>query len=253
MYRCYNTLMENTINIGQAAIMLGINTQTLRRWDKSGELSAKRNTSGKLFYDQNDLENFLKSNLKYFLKTAENWSFAKNAFVLPDGLYCPDRSVFKARLSRLEYDLRENNLFEGIYSLVVAVAGEIGNNSFDHNLGNWPDVLGIFFGYNIKKRTIILADKGQGILATLKRVRPNLTTHQEALRTAFTEIVSGRFPENRGNGLKFVKQVVQENGFSLFFQSGDATLSLSNKGGDEIGSLNASDRFLRGCFARLNF
>ena len=69
MYKCYNVIMENTINIGQAAAMLGINIQTLRRWDKSGELSAKRQASGRLFYYQNDLEDFLKSKLKkFFLK-----------------------------------------------------------------------------------------------------------------------------------------------------------------------------------------
>lgn len=252
MYKCYHVIMENTINISQAATMLGLNTQTLRRWDKSGELSAKRNASGHLFYYQSDLEDFLKSNLKYFLKIAENWAFAEKAPILPDGFYCPDRSVFKARLSRFEYDLKENPLFNDIYSLVVAIAGEIGNNSFDHNLGNWPDVLGIFFGYNLKERTAILVDRGQGILATLKRALPDLTNHQDALKAAFTEIISGRTPESRGNGLKFVRQVVRDNDFSLFFQSGDATLLL-NKDNDEVSPLNDNKYSLRGCFARLNF
>ena len=48
----------------------------------------------------------------------------------------------------------------------VAVAGEIGNNSFDHNLGNWADMIGIFFYYDEKTHTIILADRGQGVLVT---------------------------------------------------------------------------------------
>ncbi|MCX6785717.1 MAG: MerR family transcriptional regulator [Candidatus Komeilibacteria bacterium] len=245
--------MKDIINISQAAAMLGLNIQTLRRWDISGELSAKRDASGRLFYYQSDLEDFLKANSKYFLKTAEKWARAKNAPDLPNGFYCPDRSVFKARLSRFESDLKNNPLWQKNYSLIVAIAGEIGNNSFDHNLGNWPDVLGIFFGYILKERTVILADRGQGILATLRRVAPDLTTHQGALKAAFTEILSGRAPENRGNGLKFVKQVVQDNDFSLFFQSGDATLLLNNKNKDEALSLNTGDYFLRGCFAKLNF
>lgn len=249
----YNVVMKNIVSISQAAEMLDINIQTLRRWNISAKLPAKRDDLGHLFYYQNDIEDFLKENYKYFFKVAENWAFAEKAPNLPDGFYCPDRSVFKARLSRFEYDLKDNPLFKENYSLIVAIAGEIGNNSFDHNLGNWPDILGIFFGYAPKEKTVILADRGQGVLATLKRVAPNLTTHQDGLKTAFTEILSGRAPENRGNGLKFVKQVVKNNDFSLFFQSGNATLLLNNKNNDEVLSLNASDYFLMGCFAKLNF
>lgn len=38
---------------------------------------------------------------------------------------------------------------------------------------------------------------------------------------AFTKTVSGRSPEKRGNGLKFVLKVVQEKGWKLEFYSGN--------------------------------
>lgn len=48
----------------------------------------------------------------------------------------------------------------------------------------------------MRKRYIVLADRGLGILETLKQVRPTLKTHIEAVNVAFTEILSGRAPEN---------------------------------------------------------
>ena len=114
----------------------------------------------------------------------------------------------------------------GVFSLVSSCVGELGNNSFDHNLGNWPDIPGIFFGYSTQKRYIVLADRGQGILTTLQRVRPSLRRHTDALRVAFTEVLTGRSPEHRGNGLKYVRKIVTQNDFSLQFQTGDAFLAL---------------------------
>ena len=43
----------------------------------------------------------------------------------------------------------QSGLSENIVPLIVAVAGEIGNNSFDHNLGKWPDSPGVFFGFDV--------------------------------------------------------------------------------------------------------
>ena len=136
-------------------------------------------------------------------------------------------------------------------SLLSAVAGEIGNNSFDHNLGNWPDIPGIFFSYDMRTRMIVLADRGQGILTTLKRVKPELNAHDEALRVAFTETLSGRRPEARGNGLKFVRSIIVEHPFTLNFQTGNALLDLG-RGDDDIVIKHAQE-FIRGCFATIGF
>src|SRR3989344_1058444 len=245
--------MNEKIFIKGASQLLGVNTQTLRRWDKSGRLKAKRKKSGKknfYFYEMDDINDFLSENFSVLLKLAMKWSFSTVPIDLPKKLYCPDKAIFKARLSRFEFDLSKNQKFNKIFSLIVAVAGEIGNNSFDHNLGNWRDVNGIFFGYNLSAGKLVLADRGQGVLTTLKRAKPSLSNYNDALKIAFTEIISGRTPEIRGNGLKFVREVVMEYNFKLSFQSGNAVLNLSKKGGLAIKN---SDKFMNGCFAILTF
>lgn len=145
--------------------------------------------------------------------------------------YCPTRDVFEGRLNRMLADLLERKAVgdNNVY-ILSAIAGEIGNNSFDHNLGNWPDVPGIFFAYDfVSGIKIILADRGQGILKTLKRVRPELKNDQEALRVAFTEKISGRAPESRGNGLKFVRESVESREIYLTFTSGNAQADINEE------------------------
>ncbi len=146
--------------------------------------------------------------------------------------YCRTRDIFQARLDKmLGVLLKERNLNEEDVYLISAMTGEIGNNSFDHNLGRWPDVMGIFFGYESKggKLEIILADRGQGILRTLRQIKPELKDDSEALKVAFTEKISGRAPENRGNGLKFVKENVKNKNMRLIFISGNAEAELNKE------------------------
>ena len=96
-----------------------------------------------------------------------------------------------------------------------------------------------------------MADRGQGILTTLKRVRPELTQDDEALKVSFTETLSGRFPETRGNGLKFVRSVIADNPLTLSFQTGNAYLYLQEN--DKNIVVEKADTFLRGCFAIIGF
>ena len=110
----------------------------------------------------------------------------------------------------METEMLNDPKLKDYFSLIVSVAGEIGNNSYDHNIAHWPDIPGIFFGYELKKNQIALADRGLGILETLKRVKPELKDFKEALQVAFTEIISGRTPEARGNGLKYVRRVISK-------------------------------------------
>jgi hypothetical protein len=46
------------------------------------------------------------------------------------------------------------------------------------------------------------------VVTPSETVRDLLADHQEALTIAFERIVSGRRPERRGNGLKFVRSVI---------------------------------------------
>jgi len=160
---------------------------------------------------------------------AINWALTGDPKFAESDWLCPTRDVFQARQERLLKLLRSMLPENSLYLLVSAV-GEIGNNSFDHNLGNWRDTAGVLFSLDEKKREIVLADRGQGILATLKRVRPQTVGHAEALTTVFTETISGRYPEQRGNGLKLVKRAVEENNLRLSFYSGDALCRISGQG-----------------------
>lgn len=237
---------ERLLTITKAAEKIGVSVDTLRRWDKNGKLVAIRKEGGAhRFYREKDLEVFSSD----LVKIAHDWS--KEESELPAMFYCGNSSVFQARLTKLETLLMRQSGMERLFSIVIAVVGEIGNNSFDHNLGKWPDVSGIFFGYDINKRQIVLADRGLGILETLRQVRPSLQNHVEAVKVAFTEIISGRDPEKRGNGLKFVREVVMTNPIDLFFQSGDAEVRV--KSPDKEFRLTRGQEILRGCFAVINF
>ena len=162
--------------------------------------------------------------------------------------YCQTRDIFEARLDRMKIALSENKKLSESRFLLSAIAGEIGNNSFDHNLGNWPNVMGIFFGCEIldNKCVIVLADRGLGILETLQRVKPELNNHQDALKIAFTQIISSRYPERRGNGLKFVKNSVESKKFSLVFKSGNAKIKIN-----KIFETAETSENINGCLAVL--
>jgi len=244
---------QKSLTIAQAAKILGVSIQTLRRWDESGKLPPKRETGGHRRYFKTDLEAYVRDNRKEldFFKMARNWAVDVLAEEPISDFYCPDISVFQARLTKLEAELAKVPRLEKIFPLISAITGEIGNNSFDHNLGNWPDVRGIFFAWDAQKGRIALADRGQGIFATLQRVRPELKSHQDALRLAFTEMVSGRAPEYRGNGLKFVRNIVATNKISLVFKTGDAQLEIK-KSSSDINVQKSAVNF-RGCLALINF
>ncbi|MFH0951793.1 MAG: MerR family DNA-binding transcriptional regulator [Patescibacteria group bacterium] len=240
------------IDIKQAAISLGVNPETLRRWDRAKRLIARRDTpTAHRYYFETDLADWLMDNYKYLSDLAERWAFAKTPAPLSAAFYCEDSFVFKARLARLENELLKDKTLADTFSLITSVVGEIGNNSFDHNIGNWPDVPGIFFGWCLRSGKIILADRGQGVLATLKRAKPDLANDQEALRAAFTLSLSGRGPEKRGNGLKYVRKVVVGNKLDLFFQSGQASVKINKRSAD-IKPVK-EDKYLSGTLAILAY
>lgn len=241
------------IPIGEAAKMMQISIDTLRRWDNSGQFLAVRK-SGKRFYRLSDIEKYLQkmSILEVDLYAmAKKWASCETAREPAELFYCQNSAIFQAKLIKLQKKLGDVNNLEKIFSLIVAVAGEIGNNSFDHNIGHWHDVPGIFFGYDTDRREIVLADRGQGILKTLSRIKKDLKSDEEALRAAFTEIISGRFPEARGNGLKFVRSIVVNNDLILSFQTGSAKLEL--KKGDIALNIVKENKFICGCIALIKF
>jgi len=67
---------------------------------------------------------------------------------------------------------------------------------------------------------------------------------------AFTEIISGRSPESRGNGLKFVKKIVTNSKMKLFFQTGNAKIRLKNKPEFKVDRAKGP---VVGCLAKIEF
>lgn len=238
-------VQEELISISEAASILGISIDTLRRWDQSGKLVPIKSEGGHRKYYRSQVELYLNN----LFGLAKDWVLKDPE--IPSKFYCSNSAVFQTELVRMQDLLGEVKELAPIFPLVVAVAGEIGNNSFDHNLGNWPDIPGTFFAYDIYKRSIVLADRGLGILTTLKRVKPELDSDTEALRVAFTEILSGRAPESRGNGLKFVRKIVAENPIGLLFQTGNAELILT-KDSNTL-DMRFSPEPFRGCLALVTF
>lgn len=248
MHRLSDLSMQNKlISIGNAAKLLGVSIDTLRRWDLAGRLQSTRSgPRGHRFYRQSDIEQYLQD----VHTIARHWAEASQAAEPNSDIYCQTRDVFQARLEQFQSRLGRIAPLATV-SLITATAGEIGNNSFDHNLGNWPDIPGIFFSFDIQNKNVVLADRGLGILATLKRIRPELTSADEALKLAFTETISGRFPEARGNGLKFVRSIIIDNPFTLYFQTGDAYLYLKQH--DKDLTVRHAKTSIRGCFVTIGF
>jgi len=227
----------------EIAEILGISRIAVFNRIKKGDIKAQKMGRNFVIFkkDIGDIDVFASD----LFKTAKNWAISKKEF--SSEFYCQNSDVFQARISKMETLLIRNKNSKELYSLLTSITGEIGNNSYDHNLGQWPDVPGIFFGYDVNKKQIVLADRGLGVLQTLKRIRPELKSHKDALYVAFTEVVSGRQPEARGNGLKYVRNVVSKYPISLTFQTGDAKLILKG-GSEDIKIEDASDN-VQGCIA----
>lgn len=239
---------KDLLSIGEAAKYLGVSIDTLRRWDKKGVLTSIRiDPAGHRYYSKKSLYLIYND----LVRSAEEWVEREKGTEPDQSLYCPTSDIFQNRLVKMQNFLEKMENLPTPFSLIVAVAGEIGNNSFDHNLGNWRDLPGIFFGYNMEKKYIVLADRGQGILRTLQRVKPELKNDADAMKVAFTEVLSARAPEERGNGLKFVKEVVTTNPLNLLFETGDAKLFLEK----DNKKLNITEQVppIHGCIAVIKF
>ncbi|MBI5412268.1 MerR family transcriptional regulator [Candidatus Peregrinibacteria bacterium] len=239
---------DRLLKITEAAKRLGVTPQTLRNWEKTGQLNALRyHATGNRMYRESDLLMLL-NQFSNNIEPALKWAEVTDAGEPPEAFYCKFRDQFSANLWKK--DMEWKKVFgEEKGALVTAIVGEIGNNSFDHNLGKWPDITGIWFEWFEISKQIVLADRGVGILTSLRQVRPSLKNDQEALKAAFNEILTGRAPEQRGNGLKFVKSLSLSHGLGLSFQSGNAHLEIKN---GTLSGPEKTENEVPGCLAILN-
>ncbi len=239
---------EKKVRISQAAKIMGVTAQTLRNWEKSGKLRALRSIGGQRYYVLDEVQRLALD----LPKLAWAWAASEQVPVQPDENYSERQDRFTSRLVKMAEVLQRTMGTSGtdLVSLLTQVVGEIGDNAFTHNIGSWPDVPGVFFGYDTVKRSIVVADRGRGVRATLQRVRPTIASDQEALHIAFTEIISGRDPEKRGNGLKLVRSVVENKPIGLTFRSGVGLVRIPVNGAMQI--KQASEN-VRGVYAVITY
>ncbi len=142
-------------------------------------------------------------------KSTDNWSWT--------------RDVFDARLQ--SYNRSTENWLYG------AVIGEIGFNTFDHNLGYSSDLpKGLYCNFMFKDKYAAMLDFGRGLRSSLSRTVPCIKDDLEAIQIAFTKQISGRAPEQRGNGLKFVLTSLVSNNWEMYYQSGNAVCTVDGSG-----------------------
>lgn len=160
----------------------------------------------------------------------------------PNFYYSENRGEFSARLIKLFQSLADAQVDESLSSIIVATAGEIGNNSFDHNSGYWTDRPGNSLGWLAHDHflSIAISDRGRGVPRSLLQVLPANVPKELALKTAFETVISGRQPEKRGNGLKFVKKSIESRpGSSLMCLSGGQTYRIQGAGAVTIDEGNS--------------
>ncbi|MEQ1664517.1 MAG: hypothetical protein ABL927_03985 [Bdellovibrionales bacterium] len=122
-------------------------------------------------------------------------------------VYSENRGQNLARLSGWYKFCTRNGLDEPALSRFIATIGEITNNCFDHNLGHWQDLPGCAVSWFSENGEITfgIADRGRGIVSSLRAAIGEELANSEILKLAFEKVISGRSPEKRGNGLKFVR------------------------------------------------
>ncbi len=236
--------------------MLAVSIDTLRNWDQQGILKSFRPTkTSKRLYKIEDIQKFLNKSQSNggnnTVDIAREWVESKKPVEAAKEYYCQTRDIFNARVIRISKEAMNNSIPKNLADLLTAIMGEVGNNSYDHNIGKWKDVPGTFFAHDLNNKKIVLADRGQGILSTLKKVRPSLKNDEEAVYTAFTEKLSGRAPESRGNGLKFVRSAIEHNALSIEFSSGNAKLYIEKKNKEMI--IKQNENNIDGCIAIISY
>jgi len=141
-----------------------------------------------------------------FWADAFAWINSDSGLALPADYYCPTRDVADGRLSKIVREAQAAGFSQQHAPLIAALTGELTANCFDHNLGAWRDIAGCWLSWTGADLAllIVVADRGQGIRSSLRRADPGLQTDRQALATALTKHLSGRQPERRGRGLKFI-------------------------------------------------
>ena len=103
---------------------------------------------------------------------------------------------------------------------LLAVIAHLAGNSFDHNAGAWHGAPGCWIEAQRagKRLWLCVADRGQGVLRSLRRAHPEIKDEQDALVAAFDRPISGS--GRPGNGLKKVRWIVGNGERGIACRSG---------------------------------
>lgn len=135
---------------------------------------------------------------------------------VPGDYYCATRDVFRARHDKW-FNQQTKNIGVVKAAQLLTIIGEVGNNSFDHNLGHWQNSPGLCF--YTEQGVILLYDQGRGIEKSLSAGGHKFASSAEYLSAALTQRITGRAPERRGNGLKVSLRMVEELKIDFYIRS----------------------------------
>ena len=108
---------QGLITIKDAAEILGVSVDTLRRWDKSGKLDpVKISDAGYRLYSKSQIELFLND----LLSLAKDWVLRGTE--MPQKFYCSNSAVFQIRLIQLQELFNDVKDLIDIFPLIVAGA-----------------------------------------------------------------------------------------------------------------------------------
>lgn len=150
-------------------------------------------------------------------------------------LHCRYRDEFNARLEYFISMFRNFGLKSDDAYRATALVGELGNNVFDHNLGNWPtNISGCIIAAQhyptFKKIEIAVGDPGVGFYGSLKVAFPNLTNDIQAIKKGLAGY-TGRIDEERGNGLRLIqKWTIQNFSGKVMIHSGNGLVIVDKSG-----------------------
>lgn len=160
---------------------------------------------------------------------------AKDNLNLQEIIHCYFRDEFNARLPRFISIFENFGLTLEESQRATAVVGELGNNVFDHNLGNWPTnnsgcIITAQNYPSYRRIEIAVGDPGVGFYGSLKAAFPNIKNDVEAIKTGL-DGKTGRIGEERGNGLRIIQDWTINN-FSgkVAIHSGNGLVIVSKDG-----------------------
>lgn len=187
----------------------------------------KRICFEKLLYEFGYTQEFIELN-SFIAPTKDNLN-------LQEIIHCYFRDDFNARLPRFISMFKNFGLSIEESHRATSVVGELGNNVFDHNLGNWPTNSSgcIITAQNYPRFgriEIAIGDPGVGFFGSLKAAFPEINTDLEAIKTGL-DGKTGRIGEKRGNGLRIIQDWTINN-FSGYvaIHSGNGLVIVSKEG-----------------------